>query len=193
MLELKNITFQVNEDGQEKGIIRDISLQVPDGKLVVVGDATTTMMTYPELAVIPQGFVKKGCEGRLTVYERVTEYNPATVSFSKISEEGDYAIFEINVNYVEKKDRLTGRDTLIWLDYAGYSMEVFANGEKINDHYYTGQLVPISMGYFDYPEKLTMKIKALKEDDWVYIEEWPELTGGRVCTLNAVTVTEEYR
>ena len=32
MLELKNITFQVNEDGQEKGIIRDISLQVPDGK-----------------------------------------------------------------------------------------------------------------------------------------------------------------
>ena len=36
MLELKNITFQVNEDGQEKGIIRDISLQVPDGKLVVV-------------------------------------------------------------------------------------------------------------------------------------------------------------
>ena len=36
MLELKNITFQVNEDGQEKGIIRDISLRVPDGKLVVV-------------------------------------------------------------------------------------------------------------------------------------------------------------
>ena len=36
MLELKNITFQVNEDGQEKGIIRDISLRVPDGKLMVV-------------------------------------------------------------------------------------------------------------------------------------------------------------
>ncbi len=36
MLELKNVTFQVNEDGQEKGIIRDISLKVPNGKLVVI-------------------------------------------------------------------------------------------------------------------------------------------------------------
>ena len=36
MLELKNLTFQVNEEGQERQIIRDISLQVPDGKLVVL-------------------------------------------------------------------------------------------------------------------------------------------------------------
>ena len=36
MLELKNISFGVNEDGQEKEIIRDISLQIPDGKLVVI-------------------------------------------------------------------------------------------------------------------------------------------------------------
>lgn len=36
MLELKNITFQVNEDNQNKEIIRDISLRIPDGKLVVV-------------------------------------------------------------------------------------------------------------------------------------------------------------
>ena len=36
MLELKNITFQVNEDNQKKEIIRDISLQIPNGKLVVV-------------------------------------------------------------------------------------------------------------------------------------------------------------
>ena len=174
-------------------VINDNYVWEEDGKLVVVGDATTTIMTYPELPEIPRGFVKKGSEGRLTVYERVLESHPAKVSFTKISEEGDYATFEINVSYMEKGDRLTGRDTLIWLDYAGYSMEVFADGEKINDHFYTGQLVPISMGYFNYPEKLTMKIKALKEEDWVYIEEWPELTNGRVCTLNAVTVTEEYR
>ena len=38
-----------------------------------------------------------------------------------------------------------------------------------------------------------MKIKALKEDDWVYIEEWPTLENGRACRLNGVSVTEEYR
>ncbi len=36
MLELKNITFDVNDEGGEKEIIRDVSLTIPDNKLVVV-------------------------------------------------------------------------------------------------------------------------------------------------------------
>ncbi len=36
MLELKNISFKVDEEGQDKEIIRDISLTVPDDKLVVI-------------------------------------------------------------------------------------------------------------------------------------------------------------
>ena len=36
MLELKNISFGVNGEGAEKEIIRDVSLTVPDGKLVVI-------------------------------------------------------------------------------------------------------------------------------------------------------------
>ena len=36
MLELKNLFFQVDDDGTDKEIIRDISLSVPDGKLVVI-------------------------------------------------------------------------------------------------------------------------------------------------------------
>ena len=36
MLELKNISFGVDADGQEKEIIRDVSLTIPDRKFVVV-------------------------------------------------------------------------------------------------------------------------------------------------------------
>ena len=36
MLELKNISFRVNEEGQNKEIIRDISLTIPDKKLMVI-------------------------------------------------------------------------------------------------------------------------------------------------------------
>ncbi len=36
MLELKNISFDVDSDGQEKEIIRDISLVIPDNKMVVI-------------------------------------------------------------------------------------------------------------------------------------------------------------
>ena len=36
MLELKNISFQVDAEGKDKEIIRDVSLTIPERKLVVV-------------------------------------------------------------------------------------------------------------------------------------------------------------
>lgn len=72
-------------------------------------------------------------------------------------------------------------------------MDVFLNGEKINDHFYTGQQVPISLGYFDFPEKFTVVVKALHKDDRVFIEKWPELENGRACCLKSVEIQEEYR
>ena len=36
MLELQNVSFQVDTEGQDKEIIRDISLTIPDDKLVVI-------------------------------------------------------------------------------------------------------------------------------------------------------------
>ena len=36
MLELKNISFQVDAEGKDKEIIRDVSLTIPDRKLIVV-------------------------------------------------------------------------------------------------------------------------------------------------------------
>lgn len=36
MLELRNITFDVHDDGQDKEIIRDVNLTLPDRKLIVV-------------------------------------------------------------------------------------------------------------------------------------------------------------
>ena len=35
MLEIQNLTFDVDSDGSNKEIIRDISLTVPDGQLTV--------------------------------------------------------------------------------------------------------------------------------------------------------------
>ena len=36
MLELKNISFDVQEGSQEIGIIRDVSFTIPDNKFVVI-------------------------------------------------------------------------------------------------------------------------------------------------------------
>lgn len=174
-------------------VINENYVWVEDGKLVVTGGATTEMLTYPELTAVPTGFVKKGEQGSFTVYERVLTRKAASATFEKVGEDEKTATYEVKISYGDKLDRSRGQDALLWIDYTGYGMDVYCGEEKINDHFYTGQLVPISLGYFGFPEKLTVKVNELKEDMWVYLEQWPELTDGRVCKLNGVNVTEEYR
>ncbi len=171
-----------------------------NGQLAVTGGADTRILVYPELTDIPENFKKKGSEGSFAVYERKYEDIQASVSFRQmepgehpVKPEDDSVCYEICISYPQREERITGRDTILWLDYAGYAMEIWMDGEKINDHFYTGQQIPISLGYFDFPEKLTIVVKALKKDSRVYLERWPELTGDRVCSLLGVTVYEQYR
>lgn len=167
-----------------------------DGRLAVTGGALTRILSYPELKDVPAGFVRQGGEGRFTAYQRQSGGGTASVSAVKLAEEEESALYEISVTYpadFDRKCRLTGRDTLLWISYAGFGIDVMLDGEKINDHFYTGQRVPISLGYFDFPEKLTLRIKALYRETPVFIEKWPELQDGRACRLEAVELQEEYR
>ena len=184
------------------------------GKLKVVGTAQTKLLSYPALSEIPEGFVARGNEGVFAVYERVIPETSVSVSVRETARgttlEGEkahssvpgetlldkareWAEYQVDISYPDQRDRMAGRDTFLWLDYSGFGLEVWLDGKKINDHFYTGQRVPISLGYFDFPPKLTVRVKALLEDDWVYIEKWPELVDGKVCSLDNVSVTEEYR
>jgi len=192
-------------------LISDNYVWEQEGELVVTGGADTRFLAWPELVAVPKGFVRKENEGRFAVYERKLDSKAARANFSKLSEDEECAVYEIQIFYPEEKesferdgvpdqrripdraDRVSGRDTLLWLDYAGFGMEIYCGEEKMNDHFYTGQEVPVSLGYFGFPGKLLVKIRALREDAEVFLETWPEMVGGRGCSLKNVRVTEEYR
>lgn len=72
-------------------------------------------------------------------------------------------------------------------------MEIYDGTEKINDHFYTGQEVPLSLGYFGFPERLEIVVYPLEEKAAVFLEKWPKMKDGRACRLDGVTVTEQYR
>lgn len=169
-----------------------------DGRLKVTGSTDTVIRAYPALAELPEGFAQTGTDGRFTVYERkIAEEQPeAEARLLPEEAEKESALYEVTIRYPESFDksaRERGRDTLLWITYEGFSMEILLNGEKINDHFYTGQSVPVSLGYFDFPEKLTVRIKALHAGDRVYLEKWPILKDGRACALVEISLTGEYR
>lgn len=166
-----------------------------DGNLKVTGPATTGMLVYPALAKVPAGFESAGTEGKFAVYERKCTPFGIKAHFEKISETKEDATYEIEMEYPATIEAFAGvsEEAYLWIRYAGFSAEFFVDGKKINDHFYTGQQVPIRLGYFDFPKKITVVIKALHADDHVFIEKWPELKDGAVCELLNAAVTEEVR
>lgn len=159
------------------------------GELKVTGGADTVIRTFPALEKVPAGFEMKGEEGRFTVYERKCPESLLELSIEKTEEEKDSITYHVRLNYAGKK----AEDYLLWIEYAGFGLEIRKDGEKINDHFYTGQKVPVSLRYFDFPENLEIKIQALHKEDWVFIEKWPRLKDDRACELIQVSVTEENR
>lgn len=195
-------------------VISDNYVWAENGALVVTGAGKVRIRVFPELPHPPKGFVSAGSEGVFTVYERVSETSSAGVDFSVMAQgvtpagakadsqvpgealmdrERAWREYQVRITYPEQADRLAGRDTFLWLNYTGFGLEILLNGEKVNDHFYTGQQVPVSLGYFGFPETLTIRVKELREDDWVYLERWPVMKDGASCSLDEVTITEEYR
>ena len=159
------------------------------GELKVTGGADTVIRTFPALEKVPAGFEMKGEEGRFTVYERKCPESLPELSIEKTEEEKDSITYHVRLNYAGKK----AEDYLLWIEYAGFGLEIRKDGEKINDHFYTGQKLPVSLRYFDFPENLEIKIQALYKEDWVFIEKWPRLKDDRACELIEVSVIEENR
>lgn len=166
------------------------------GEIKVTGGNRTKIAIYPKPEDGIENFTVCGESGRFTVYERVIEEEKTRACVKTLREDREKAIYEIALKYpdsLHKEDRLAGRDILLQFTYQGNRMEVYSDGEKLNDYFYTGQEVPFSLGYFDFPQKLTVEVFPLGEEDAVFLEKRPEFTDGIACRLSTVRVEEQFR
>ncbi len=177
-------------------ILSDNYVWEEKGKLTCVGGAATEIRSFPALKEPPEEFVRTGTEGRFAVYRRTREAIGAGAECGLLENDGETAVYEIRIRYPQGFDRTArakGTDLILEMDYSGYGMDIWAGEEKINDHFYDGERVPLSLGYFDFPECLRVRIRALHEKDWVFLEKWPRLKEGRACSLNGIFLREEMR
>ena len=207
------------KDHQEYLVLSDDFVWEESGVLRVVGGEETIIRTFPKLSkdVLPADFKEIASEGELTVYKRSQAKNSANVQTSvlfvqstKTTEElsgklvnscgqpqtlkGDEKIYEISVQYAKENgnDRKEGYDCILSFDYACESMELYVNGRKVNDYFYTGQKALFSLGYFDFPTKITAVLHPLHEGDHIYLQEWPKMDDKKACRIEAVTLTEQF-
>lgn len=184
---------------QDYLILADNYVWAEDGIIKVTGGRDTRIKCFPIPAKGIPGFIECGREGQFSVYERKLESESVQTAILAVSEDEGKAEYEISLSYPEKqgkpgkKDRQEGRDTLLWFTYAGNKMELYLDGRKINDYFYTGQDVPVSLGYFDFPEKLRAVVYTLYDTDDIFLETKPAFEKGRACRLERIRVEEEFR
>lgn len=193
-------TGPFDPDAQEYLILSENFVWEEDGRIRIVCGPETVIRSFPALPEerIP-GFVKDGGDGCFAVYKRNVTEDPARVEAEQIFHDSHKSVYEIRITYAESlRDACTdrslsnSRDTLLRLSYAGERMALYLGTKKINDHFYTGQDVPISLRYFDFPEKLRLELEPLNENAPVYLEKWPRFEKGPACRLEKVTVQELY-
>ena len=116
------------------------------------------------------------------------------VEFSMLSADEEKSVYEIAISYGEADDRKEDRshDTLLHFNYEGERMEIFAGENKINDYFYTGETELLSLGYFNFPQKLRAVVYALHENDFIFLEKRPVFRNGRVCSLEEIQVEETF-
>ncbi len=126
----------------------------------------------------------------------------------KVAFKGDEKIYEISVQYGRERkaqtdgvlsdhlvgtDRIAGYDCILTFDYACESMDLYVNGHKVNDYFYTGQKAVFSLGYFDFPTQITAVLHPLHEGDPIYLQKWPQMEEGSACRIDAITIEEKFR
>lgn len=174
---------------------------------------------YPELAKTPKGFVKKGQVNKniakdlpavmFTEYEREVAQNSCDcVYVSELSKTDDKAIYKVDVSKLmatlKSASEETGiNDCFVNLNYEGDSARLYAvvNGKKklLTDHFYMGSDIPFTVGLKRYLDldtdfsNLELEIKALKEDDKVYLETKPSFENGKLCKFTYSSFDIEYK
>ena len=165
-----------------------------DGHLVAEGGRRTVVRTFPALSELPRGFVCTGQEGPFTVYERVVSGAELEAVLEDGGMRGEDHVYRLSFTYPQgRAPRGSGYDVLLTLRWAAESMDVFCGGEKINDYFFTGQDVLLSLGTFGFPDAIELVVHPLRADTHVFLERWPELHGGEACRVDSVSLTEQFR
>ncbi|NLZ80823.1 MAG: beta-galactosidase [Clostridiales bacterium] len=192
--EAKN-AYKVKVNNKEHLIVSSNPVLQKGNNLEIVAQGSEAIKVYPAFEKTPEEYQllesneEYGVYKIKDVYNKLNEYS-AEVSVKEIEESETTKKYELTINY---KGNTQQGDIWIKLDYAGSVSRIYEDGKMINDHFYTGEPLEISLGYFGYPSKLIMEIDTLHKNEKVFLETWPEFKGDKACELIDVRINPEVR
>lgn len=188
-------TYKINWD-QEYLLLAQDAVWLADNTLHIAGGLQTEIKSYPALQSIPKGFVSSGMDGFWTVYRRVIEAQLPGLDIEDMLLEDGKVQYNIRLDYAQANiaslEKMHNSNIIAKIRYVGESLEIYSGDLLLNDHYYTGQEVPIYLRYFDYPNSLRVVITPLSHDTPVFLDQWPKLGEEPVAKLLDFTLDYQF-
>lgn len=161
-----------------------------NGELVVTGSGKTMIAVYPAVEKGIVDFKECGKRGNFTLYERIYKAQEPEAELVCKEQDKEKAVYELKLAYPGEKNY---HDAFAFLTWYGNRMEVFDGEEKINDYFYTGQEALLSLGYFEFPEKLNLVVYPLHPGDPIFLEKQPDAADGCACKIEKLHVETIFR
>ena len=166
-------------------------LVITDGEIYTSGNNTvheyagsSVLKIYPKPDAL-LGFELVGNDGEFALYNKTDDSTAAVgVSFKKSEETDEYTDYTVRLAYGDEPPY----EAYVGIDFAADLAEIYIDGEKVNDMYYTGVPFELSLRYHSFPSEITVRLYPLREDDDVYLEKRPEYKNGKACDLCAVSI-----
>ncbi len=102
-------------------------------------------------------------------------------------EEKPFHLYQLDITYPASDYE----DAFLKIDYSGDEADLFLNGKKVADWFYTGNTWSVGLKKFGFPESVTLAIEPLRKDAFVYLEIQPQYTENVACSLDKIRVTIE--
>ncbi len=177
-------SFKIRYHGREYLIITDGEIY-PEGKHInfeYTKDPVLKIYPKPEGIV---GFEYLGDDGDFAIFERALDERVSVgITSKKLSENSEYTDYSIKLAYGENLPS----DVYLHFDFSADLAELYIDGEKVNDMYYTGVPFEVSMRYHGFARELLLRLYPLREGAEVYLEKMPRYENGVAASLDSADV-----
>ncbi|MBQ8685549.1 MAG: beta-galactosidase [Clostridia bacterium] len=176
-------------DGKEYLFVSEAPLYARLDGIFGVFEKGVRFGTFPRLETLPLGAKEVARDGAFTYYEMAMEKGSANVTSRLVGQTEERNEYRLDIEY----DKCQDKEVRISVDFDADSADLYIDGKKENDKFYTGEPFMIELGWYGYPKSVVIKTNVAKATDEVYIERAHRFKNGKANTLIGVTATVHTR
>ncbi len=179
--------FEIN--GRDTLLLSDCELFESARGIELCATQTPKLKIYPRSAAIPDGFVWLGEEGDFAVYEGAKVGNGVRARADRGCQREGYIDYTIDIDYPRDETE----NVFLSIDFGGDKIELLIDGEKVNDHFYTGEAFEVGLKNYGFPKRVVARVYPLAEQEYIYLEKQPVYTNGVAAYLGTLSAEREER